>query len=135
MQYAYKAVKDHYCDFKGRANRPEFWYFQLYMLLLVILSSLLFGFLQIPMLSMLVSLALFLPALGISVRRLHDLGKKWYWLLLSIIPGFLVGFFMTSSPTTAMVFNYIQLAANIFLLVLFCMKGEDKENAWGKPIK
>lgn len=131
--YGYNVIKDHYADFKGRANRADFWYFQLYMFVFLFISGFIFSFINLSILPMLISLALFLPALGMSVRRLHDLGKTWHWILISIVPGILTSIFLTISPFWAMIFNYIQLAANVYLLVLFCMKGENKTNSWGTP--
>ena len=135
MKYGVDVVKNHYVDFKGRATRPDFWYFQLYMFIVLYVVGFVFSLLRLPIISSLAALALMLPALGISARRLHDLGKSGYWLLISIVPGILVVALMGVSMSAAMVFNYIQLAANIYLLVLFCMKGEAKDNAWGKAAK
>lgn len=132
MKYGLNVVKDHYADFKGRATRAEFWYFQLYMLIALFIIGFIFNLINLPIISSLVGLALILPAFGIAARRLHDLGKSGYWILISIIPGILVIAFMNISLPMAMIFNYIQLAANIYLLVLFCMKGETKDNSWGK---
>ena len=134
MQYGYATFKDHYADFKGRTNRPGFWYFQLYMFITVFVFSFLSGLLNMPILSLLISIAFILPGLSISVRRLHDTGRCWYWMLLSIVPGILSATFVTSAPSLAMIFYYLQIAGNICLLVLFCQKGENKENAWGKAI-
>lgn len=135
MKYGFNVIKNHYVDFKGRANRPDFWYFQLYMFIVLFIIGFIAGLIELPIISSLAALVLMLPALGISVRRLHDLGKSGYWLLISIVPGILVIAFMGFSLSMAMLFNYIQLAANIYLLVLFCMKGENKDNAWGNVIK
>lgn len=135
MKYGFNVVTNHYADFKGRANRPDFWYFQLYMFIFLFIIGFISGLIEIPLISSLAALALILPAFGISARRLHDLGKSGYWLLISIVPGILVVALISVSLTAAMILNYIQLAANIYLLVLFCMKGEDKDNTWGKTIK
>lgn len=44
------------------------------------------------MLSGLFSLALFIPSLAVAVRRLHDIGRSGWWLLIGLIP--LVGAFV-----------------------------------------
>ena len=76
-----------YCDFQGRARRSEYWYFCLFSGLvsgvLGYLSELagIFG-----VLASLASLALFLPGLGAGVRRLHDIGKSGWAILIALVP-------------------------------------------------
>ncbi|WEV73858.1 DUF805 domain-containing protein [Bifidobacterium sp. ESL0798] len=74
-----------YVRFSGRASRSEFWWVQLFLLIfyfvLLFLDVLLFrkaaGFIDI-----IVGLALFIPNLSITIRRLHDSNKSgWWWLL------------------------------------------------------
>ena len=81
--------------FSGRASRWEFWCFMafyvwLWLLILVLLFS-------IPVLApvfMLAGLSAVLPMLSVTVRRLHDLGRSAWWLLLSLVP--LVGSYALS---------------------------------------
>src|SRR5690242_16876709 len=85
-----KAVKtclNKYADFKGRAARPEFWWFALATFVVsAVLNQI------IPMLGALFSLAVLLPSLAVAARRLHDIGKSGWFLLLLLIPviGWLV---------------------------------------------
>lgn len=106
-------VKTQYTNFNGRVSRAQYWYFVLgYFIValpLVIIDGILFGS---QVLGLLLSLALLVPSIGIGVRRLHDLGKPGWWYFMVLIP----------------------LVGTIALLVLFCMKGEDKENQFGKPV-
>lgn len=67
---------DHYTDFNGRARRQEYWY--------IVLWNLIFGL--IPVVNILWVLATLIPGLALSVRRLHDIGKSGWLLLLSLIP-------------------------------------------------
>jgi hypothetical protein len=83
----------HYADFTGRARRSEYWYFVLFNFIVSILIGLslgvIAGLLNVPALVYLVhlwSLAVFIPSLAVSVRRLHDIGRSGWWLLLSLIP-------------------------------------------------
>ena len=82
-----QTVLGKYCDFNGRARRSEYWWFTLAY---SVLSGVLSGFAQnstiFGIISGIVSLALLLPSLGVSVRRLHDIGKSGWWLLLALIP-------------------------------------------------
>lgn len=86
-----------YVNFNGRARRSEFWWFTLFgwlvMVVLSLIESTVFntesGY---GILTTIWGLAIILPSIGVSVRRLHDLDKSGWWLLLSVIPviGFLV---------------------------------------------
>ena len=88
-----------YATFTGRARRKEFWFFQLFVLLIAMALSLvdrMLGLfddeLGVGPLSGLFSLAMFLPGLAVSVRRLHDTDRTGWWALLYFVPllGFLV---------------------------------------------
>jgi uncharacterized membrane protein YhaH (DUF805 family) len=94
-----KAVKtclNKYADFKGRAARPEFWWFALATFVVsAVLNQV------IPMLGALFSLAVLLPSLAVAARRLHDIGKSGWFLLLLLIPviGWLVLLYFYIQPS------------------------------------
>ena len=81
-----------YADFSGRASRSEYWYFALFMLLLSICSEIIDPIIAgVPFLeyddywgpaTLIVSTLTILPALGVSVRRLHDVDKSGWWILI-----------------------------------------------------
>ncbi len=71
-----------YRNFSGRATRPEFWWFIAFIFLVDVLSSILDGILGIGFISNLSSLALLLPSISVSVRRMHDVGKSGWFLLV-----------------------------------------------------
>ena len=87
-------VKEKYAHFEGRATRSEFWYFYLFTLIISIPYDMAmifrsFGLEVAAMISgglyIIFCLALFLPQLGVTIRRLHDTGKSgWYWLIVLI---------------------------------------------------
>jgi len=82
-----KAILENYCNFSGRASRSEYWWYALFTLLLGSVLSVIFGDGSVAyIISGVVSIALFLPGLGLAVRRLHDTGKCGWWVLLSLIP-------------------------------------------------
>lgn len=89
----YLEVLKKYVEFSGRARRKEYWFFVLFNFLvylgLVIIDGLT-GSLDaksgIGLLSGLYSLAVLLPYLGVTVRRLHDTGRSGWWLLIALIP-------------------------------------------------
>ncbi len=72
------ALQVHYCDFKGRASRSEFWWFELFGVILgAIISAFgIFSTTAVNVIQSIVSLALRLPSLGLMVRRLHDINKS-----------------------------------------------------------
>ena len=76
-----------YVDFSGRSGRPEFWWFFLFQLAVMLVAGMVSD-----MLYGIAALALLLPGLAVSARRLHDIGKSAWFLLLGLIPllGFLV---------------------------------------------
>lgn len=84
---AIKTCFNKYATFTGRAGRPEFWWFFLFQVIVLAVASML-G----EMLYVLATLALLLPALAVGARRLHDVRKSAWFLLLGFIPvlGFLI---------------------------------------------
>ena len=103
--YFFDTIGHHYADFKGKTSRKEFWLFVLCYFLIALVASLL-GSLINPLvgaaISLLLGLALFIPMLALYVRRMHDIGKSGWWLLISMVP----------------------LVGAIWFLVLLCKKGE-----------
>ena len=83
-----KCLKN-YANFNGRARRKEFWFFNLVYFGLLLIISGLFGS-QSPLLILLL-LSMFLPALAVSTRRLHDIGKSGWWYLISFTG---IGYFL-----------------------------------------
>ena len=83
-----RALTLNYCNFNGRASRSEYWWYILFTFALGVLVSVVFSFsgtLQ-TVVSSVVNLALLLPGLGLAVRRLHDINKSGWFLLLALIP-------------------------------------------------
>ena len=81
-------VLTNYGDFNGRASRSEFWWFFLASFVAYLITgfidALVFGFeLTDPTpISFILQVAIFIPTLTVSVRRIHDHGKSgWYFLV------------------------------------------------------
>lgn len=70
-----------YATFEGRAGRSEYWWFFLFSILVHMGGSIV-G----QVVAGLLTLALVLPSLGAGVRRLHDIGRTGWWLLVGLIP-------------------------------------------------
>lgn len=92
MEWFLKVVRNHYFDFNGRARRKEYWMFTLVNVILVVVVGLVAGMIKQPWISSVFALALLLPALGVGARRLHDIGKSGWLLLVALIP--LVGLYL-----------------------------------------
>ena len=78
-----------YVTFSGRARRPEYWYWVLFGVLVAIVAGILdaviFGA-NSGVFSGLSSLALLLPNLAVTVRRLHDTDRSGWWMLILLLP-------------------------------------------------
>jgi len=82
-----------FATFSGRSRRKEYWYFTLvYLIIEVVLAvidmatGLFSQSTGIGVLSGIFALAMILPSLSVSVRRLHDTGRSGWWLLIGLIP-------------------------------------------------
>ena len=112
----YLEVLKKYAVFDGRARRREYWMFILINLIisvvLVIIDSLIgtvirqagFGLLQ-----GLYDLAVLIPSLAVTVRRLHDTGRTGWWILIGLIP----------------------VIGGIVLLIFMLLDSESCENQYG----
>ncbi len=106
-----RCLKEKYACFEGRASRSEYWYFYLFQILvalgLLTVMGICYGLLGdagmiLGVIVLLVGgLALFVPSLAASVRRLHDSGKSGWWYLITLIPylGGLIFFVLMLLPS------------------------------------
>lgn len=103
-----------YVRFSGRSSRSEYWWFALAVALGHMAIGLVEGAVglltgEVGILGLLFSLVILLPSLAVSVRRLHDVDRSGWWLLLWFIP--LIGL--------------------IVLLVWACTRGTPGDNRFG----
>lgn len=106
IEEAVRSVLSQYATFSGRARRSEFWLWVLALLivsLLVGVADNLLGLGDAQPLSIVFSLAILVPNLAVSVRRLHDTDRSGWWLLLTLIPllGQLALIWFWTRPGTA----------------------------------
>jgi len=120
-----------YADFGGRSRRREYWLWLLFvvaaLLALMYLDAALglggsaesyagdgaVGFrLSGGLLTLLFALAMFVPGLAVSVRRLHDVDRSGWTLLLALIPF-----------------------VNLYLLYLYVQPGTAGDNRYGPDPK
>jgi uncharacterized membrane protein YhaH (DUF805 family) len=127
----YVKVLKQYVDFSGRARRREYWMFVLVNVVIVIVLSLLDTLLgtggfrtmsgggsfyaanSLGLLSGLYSLAVLLPTIAVTVRRLHDTDRTGWWILLGFIP----------------------IIGGIVLLVFYVLEGTRGPNRYGPDPK
>ena len=106
----YIQVLTKYAEFNGRARRSEYWYFVLINILvsigIYIMDAVIGTF---GVLGLLYSLAILIPGLAVSVRRLHDTGRSGWNLLFALIP----------------------LIGAVILLIFFFQDSTDSENEYG----
>ena len=119
MNWYLKVLKQ-YADFSGRARRKELWMFFLFNIIFAIVAMVLDNVLGLTFnlygqslgygwLYLIYCLAVFIPGLAVTVRRLHDIGKSGWNYFIGLIP----------------------LVGAIILLVWFCKDSQAGENKWG----
>jgi uncharacterized membrane protein YhaH (DUF805 family) len=114
-----------YAKFEGRSRRSEFWWPQLFFILVGIAVSIIVGIFAalgdigamigglIYIVYMLFSLAIIIPSIAVGFRRLHDTERSAWWLLIGFIP----------------------LIGAIVLLVFYCLEGTKGPNKYGRDPK
>jgi len=115
VKYYVEAWK-RYTDFKGRSSRAAYWW----PFLLTIIISFVLGGISASVfgsasdeagpLESVYQLAWLCPGIALGVRRLHDIGRNGWWLLVALTG---VGV--------------------IVLIVWACRRGDTEANAWGPP--
>jgi uncharacterized membrane protein YhaH (DUF805 family) len=134
-----------YAVFKGRASRPEYWWFYLF----TFLGSLVTQFVRSPSPSLgLVliwawSLLTAVPSWAVASRRLHDTGHSFWWAVSTILlisPMIAIGLINPALAKThrQLAFLFLGLlfpffALVIWLLILLSRKGDSGSNRYGDP--
>ena len=92
MNWYLQALKK-YTVFTGRARRMEYWFFVLFNILISAALSVVDYFTgtysavyHTGLLGGLYSLGVLLPAIAVTVRRLHDTGRSGWWILIALVP-------------------------------------------------
>lgn len=115
----YLAVLKKYAVFEGRASRTEYWMYFLFTVIVSIILGILDSILGtrssygLGLLGSLYSLAVLLPGLGVTIRRLHDTGRSGWWFLIVLVP--FVGW--------------------IVLLVFMILDSQPGDNQYGPSVK
>jgi len=119
MKWFIAALKK-YVVFQGRARRTEYWMFALFAFIIYVVAAILDSVLGIAIkgafygpIYIICVLGLLLPSLAVSTRRLHDIGKSGWFILVNLIP----------------------IGGPIWYLVLVCTNGNSGPNSFGDDPK
>lgn len=110
LKSCYKKFWNNYANFNGRSRRSEYWFVVVMNLIIALVNVIpyvgqgLYG---------LYALAIIVPTLALIVRRLHDLGKEWYYIFFLLIP----------------------IAGQIIMLVWLCTDSQVGANKFGENPK
>ena len=116
VNYTLECITQKYADFSGRARRMEYWSFTLFTSAISLILNTLYTTTDSTIFSILAgvfSLAILVPGIAVSWRRLHDTGRKGAWYFIDLIP--VVGW--------------------IIALVWFCQEGTPGDNEFGPDPK
>jgi uncharacterized membrane protein YhaH (DUF805 family) len=155
VDWAKRPILEKYADFTGRAPRPELWWYVLGLVIVSIIVSIVESILGIHRmiagmygpLSCLLFLATIVPSIAVGVRRLHDVNRPGWWILLPLIPECLmiVMAFATAGAVVAGggmgaamggmamtgLLGLITLVGAIVVIVFYVMPGTPGENRYG----
>jgi len=118
FQTSIKTCFNKYAVFSGRASRSEFWFFVLFGFLggiiTAIIDVMILGFPaeESGPINLIFSIALIIPSISVTARRLHDINKSGWWQLL-----------------------WLTIIGGILLIIWNATEGESKKNKFGPPIK
>lgn len=135
-----RTIAEHYLDFAGRSSRREFWYYVLAYVVGYIALAIVQGIFGLHFLTILYSLGLLLPGVGISVRRLHDTDHSGWLILIFVIPAVLKLILSalasaagSSSFLSAIFLPVIMLGAFALLIYWYAQPGMPGSNKYGPP--
>ena len=105
MNYYFLAFQK-YAQFSGRSRRSEYWYFGLFSTIISVILKLIGMAVKMPMLDTIYSIGVILPCIAVGVRRMHDVNKSGWFILIPF-----------------------------YNLILFCTDGTPGENEYGDDPK
>ncbi len=114
-----------YVGFRGRAGRPEFWFWTLFQTLAFLIPLMVASLVSrldvdgsaqgaegVAVLLVIAWFGLWLPGLAVTVRRLHDTDRSGWWILINLVPTI----------------------GGIWLLILLCQRGTYGPNRFGPQV-
>ncbi len=98
-----------YVNFSDRSCRSEFWYWTLFTFIVGVVGNIGNAMLHTHVVNLLLSLPFIIPGWAIAIRRLHDIDRTGWWVLIGLIP----------------------FIGGILLVIWFATKGTDGPNRFG----
>jgi uncharacterized membrane protein YhaH (DUF805 family) len=95
MGNAISSCLNKYAVFTGRATRSEYWYFVLFLIIVSILSNFISALMGSDLAGLIIQIFFWIPSLSVSIRRMHDVNKSGWFILVPIY-----SFILTVSPST-----------------------------------
>jgi uncharacterized membrane protein YhaH (DUF805 family) len=109
FQQAIQSGFSNYVNFSGRAARSEYWFWIVFYLLAVVGTLAIDTMIGFRLTLSIFAIAVLLPTIAVQVRRLHDLDRTGWWILLHFVP----------------------LVGAIVLIIWYCMRGREGPNRFG----
>lgn len=111
----YLSVLKNYAKFDGRARRREYWMFTLVNAAVYVVLNILATQVSayIGIVALVYMLGILVPTIAVAIRRMHDIGKSGWWVLIALVP----------------------LIGGIWFLVLSVTAGQSGSNAYGADPK
>ena len=109
---AVKLAFKNFFNFSDRSSRSEYWYFTLFIVLILIGATFLAALMPYVVFAIILPIGYIvclIASLSLGVRRLHDIDRRGWYILIGIIP----------------------IIGEIFLIVMFALPGNIKENRFG----
>ena len=134
-----------YADFTGRAPRAEYWWFYLGMIVAYFVAMIIDSLVGVSLfgpdgvVTTLLGLALLVPGLAATVRRLHDTNRSGWWVLIVAVPYLIMGIMMGMSAASgdvtglasAGIVGLVALVGAIAMLVFMILPGTKGDNRFG----
>lgn len=156
MKWFLKCFKQ-YADFGGRARRSEYWWFMLinFINTMILIVGTFVPLIKLGMnyssiddmddlelikaiannpffyLYIIYYLAVLIPSISVSVRRLHDIGRSGYWYFLFIGCSMISSLTNVTTGIVRIILTLVVLALSILFLVWLFTDSQPGTNIWG----
>ena len=84
IEWYKKVVLENYANFNGRARRAEYWWFTLANIIVSVVFQVIDSVIGMAILGTIYGLAVLVPGIAVAIRRMHDVGKSGWFILIPI---------------------------------------------------
>jgi len=139
MNWFVEALKK-YAVFNGRSRRKEYWWFYFILIVIGCILAIIEGQFKYPSkmiaipskLAWIFGLAMFVPSLAVAVRRIHDIGRTGWWVLIAFLSYILpLRFFIHPSSAWWALIVLLTLIASIIFIVFMLSDSQVGDNKYG----